>query len=393
MRYYLMHENTKVAMLDIDSAGQVLKAGIGNNELSNSLVPVGISNLDELKKWVKNRGIPISRQSIKQDLTKIGNYDTFDLMLLNNGISLTDHYWIKNINDANTWETVNPYTNNFRSVFTLDLVDDMEEIVGKTNFVPSVSLKGDLKKKWIIDQNGVRRLVKGNYGRGCRQSLCEVIATELHGSQGIYNFLPYTLIKISTEGQMVIGCECPCFTSTETEFISAIDIVNSAKKPNDISYYEWFIMLCYKQGIDVRAFLEYQIMTDFIITNQDRHLNNFGIIRDSNNLRWIGMAPLFDSGNSLFYNSSYVPVDKALLKIQVTSFLNKEVELLRYVTNRGLVNPELLPDDNYMYRILSKDVTSSQNEIERIITAYRKKIKYFVDFQNGADLWSYKYKG
>ena len=129
MRYYLMHENTKVAMLDIDSAGQVLKAGIGNNELSNSLVPVGISNLDELKKWVKNRGIPISRQSIKQDLTKIGNYDTFDLMLLNNGISLTDHYWIKNINDANTWETVNPYTNNFRSVFTLDLVDDMEEIV------------------------------------------------------------------------------------------------------------------------------------------------------------------------------------------------------------------------------------------------------------------------
>ena len=53
MRYYLMHENTKVAMLDIDSAGQVLKAGIGNNELSNSLVPVGISNLDELKKWVK----------------------------------------------------------------------------------------------------------------------------------------------------------------------------------------------------------------------------------------------------------------------------------------------------------------------------------------------------
>ena len=105
------------------------------------------------------------------------------------------------------------------------------------------------------------------------------------------------------------------------------------------------------------------------------------------------MAPLFDSGNSLFYNSSYVPVDKALLKIQVTSFLNKEVELLRYVTNRGLVNPELLPDDNYMYRILSKDVTSSQNEIERIITAYRKKIKYFVDFQNGADLWSYKYKG
>lgn len=28
---------------------------------------------------------------------------------------------------------------------------------------------------------------------------------------------------------------------------------------------------------------------------------------------------------------------------------------------------------------------------ERISQAYRKKIMYFLDFQNGADIWSYKY--
>ena len=77
--------------------------------------------------------------------------------------------------------------------------------------------------------------------------------------------------------------------------------------------------------------------------------------------------------------------------MEVTSFVSKEVKLLQYVTDRGLVNTERLTDDNYMYDILSKDETSSEMEITKMVEAYRTKIKYFIDFQNGADIWSYKY--
>ena len=38
---------------------------------------------------------------------------------------------------------------------------------------------------------------------------------------------------------------------------------------------------------------------DFLIMNEDRHLNNFGIIRDVNTLKWISVAPIFDNGQSL----------------------------------------------------------------------------------------------
>ena len=69
------------------------------------------------------------------------------------------------------------------STYSLDLRDDKKSIAGKTNFVPSASLKGDLKKKWIIDEFGIRRLVKGNYNNTCKQSLCEVLATEIHKRQ------------------------------------------------------------------------------------------------------------------------------------------------------------------------------------------------------------------
>ena len=38
---------------------------------------------------------------------------------------------------------------------------------------------------------------------------------------------------------------------------------------------------------------------DYLILNEDRHLNNFGIIRNVNNLNWIDIAPIFKNGQSL----------------------------------------------------------------------------------------------
>lgn len=40
-------------------------------------------------------------------------------------------------------------------------------------------------------------------------------------------------------------------------------------------------------------------MVVFLIMNKDRHLNNFGIIRDVNTLKWLDVAPIFDNGESL----------------------------------------------------------------------------------------------
>ena len=40
-------------------------------------------------------------------------------------------------------------------------------------------------------------------------------------------------------------------------------------------------------------------LLDYLILNEDRHLNNFGIIRDVNTLKWLDVAPIFDNGQSL----------------------------------------------------------------------------------------------
>ncbi len=40
------------------------------------------------------------------------------------------------------------------------------------------------------------------------------------------------------------------------------------------------------------------IVLDYIIANEDRHLNNFGLLRNAETLEWYGFAPIYDSGSS-----------------------------------------------------------------------------------------------
>ena len=166
---------------------------------------------------------------------------------------------------------------------SIDLTDDVtiKDISNKTNFIPSASLKG-------------------NSGTSARQSIVEVIASLVHREQGFSNYTEYDLVNLTHDNETVLGCMCKNFTDINTEFISAYDIVSKGKKLKDMSYYEYFIRLCEYNGLlNVRPFLEYQILTDFVISNSDRHFNNFGVLRDSKTLKWLKCAPIFDSGNSL----------------------------------------------------------------------------------------------
>ena len=59
-----------------------------------------------------------------------------------------------------------------------------------------------------------------------------------------------------------------------------------------------------KLGIpDMRAAIEKMLVIDYLIGNTDRHQGNFGFLRTSDSLQWLGMAPIFDSGTSLWHDS------------------------------------------------------------------------------------------
>lgn len=74
----------------------------------------------------------------------------------------------------------------------------------------------------------------------------------------------------------------------------------SKVKPNGISDYEFYISILEEHGlVNARKDLENMIILDYLIVNSDRHMKNFGIIRNVETLKWLKLTPIFDSGESM----------------------------------------------------------------------------------------------
>ena len=395
--YYLMHKDDIVTMVEIDPvSGQITR--VGTKVRRELLPPGGSMSPDDLRAWWNRRAVPARQGMIRKILQRQGIPSPQAYLMMNCGLSLSDHYWIRPVESGLEWEDVNLFTNGFR-----DDIGEMQfahggdgyetlDLTGISVFYPSASTQGELRKKWVI-RDGKRCLIKGNYGDTCQQSVNEVIATRLHERQGRVPFTQYELCEIMTEQGMRTGCICEDFADGETEFIPAYDIVCSAKKDNALSEYEHFIRLCSRGGLEeseVRTFLEYQILTDFVLTNTDRHFNNFGVLRDSASLSMVGMAPVFDTGNSMFWNCTALPLSDPLLSIPVSSFRKKEVDLLRYVTDYALVDIAKLPGESEIGTLLGK-ANLTDRQMTGILTGYRKKIDLLAKVQAGEKIWSYHY--
>lgn len=396
--YYLMHKNDIVTTLSFDvTSGTLMSVG---KKVNQELLPLG-ANLSEksLRQWWERRAVPLNQGNIKMLLRENHIATTQNYLLQNLGLSLSDHYWINPVETCYQWEDINLFTNDFKDEigefrFKDSISDDrkMMNLRNKTIFYPSASLQGELQKKWIL-QGQKRYLIKGNYGNCSQQSINEAIATLLHKKQRKMPFTEYRLCEIVVSGAAGIGCVCEDFCTEEIEFIPAYDVVNSAKKRNEQSEYEYFISVCGTQGLKediVRSFLEYQILSDFVLTNTDRHFYNFGVLRDSRSLKFIGMAPIFDSGNSMFWNCMSVPRGAAMLDIAVNSFKGREVDLLRYVKNAARVDADKLPAKDSVQELLWLDEVC-KSRAEDIMAGYAQKIDLLVRFQRGEKIYRYGY--
>ncbi|MCD8120040.1 MAG: phosphatidylinositol 4-kinase [Lachnospiraceae bacterium] len=386
-QYFIMRKNDVLTVADFTTDGIMLR--YSQNFQNEKKMPLqSKSETDWLKQWWKLRSIPIGQGKVREMLERKGLFGPEDYLIRNLGLSLTDYYWLKPVGSELCWEDVNLFDNDFREDL-LHLKYDNSEKEGTPGLTPNGSLQGQLEKTWMINEHGERILVKGNRDRFSGESLNEVIAGELHKLQGYDNYTPYSLLEISGR-PYDYGCYSKAFTSQKLELVSAYAVVTSEKKQNDISQYENFIRICGKHGIDteqLRRDLEYQIMTDYILTGTDRHLSNISVLRDADSLRFLRVAPIYDSGKCLFVDMQGVPsTAKDMLEIEVTSFAATEQKLLSYVTDRSLVDATLLPSPEYIRSMYEKDSHMSRERVNSIVRGYEIKLDLFRSWQLGGDI-------
>lgn len=390
--FILKHKDLDVAMMKMDIRTGMIEYVLSvylPEELPAGCAPDGTG----LGEWWKLRAIPDSRKGIRQVLSRLSEETSQSLMLSSYGLSLTDHYWIQPVGQELYWKDLNFYENNFEDELGDILTDserDRSDSDGISKLSPSVSVNGDMKKKWIIRKGG-RYLLKVNPNYHSQQAVNEVIAGKLHERMGWKNYVSYEMGTIHISGREYPCSLSPMFTSVETEFVSAYQIVAAYKVPNDVSLYEALIRQAVSLGADekeVRAFLEYMILTDFILTNTDRHLNNFGFIYDPRQHRLSGMAPLFDTGNSLFYDYDVIPHGRNLLDIPVNSFSKREADQLHYVKSDAGVKLERLAHFPEEAEALLKEYTDmTEKRAAETARTIEEKIEYLNLFFQGKKIW------
>ena len=295
VNFQLMCQDVPVADFAVNEiTGQIISdLHIDNREyLPLSVLYDSCSGI-ALQKWLDNRSVSANRQDITVML-KAYNVETASALSFKSlGLNLSDQYWFKPESADYGWYDVNMFENDFMEQAFRIMAD-----TGRLKYTPDSSSNGDLPKFWKIEQ-GRRVLYKEGSAPYDQQPYNEVFASRLLELLDLPH-VNYSLVQDSDEEKAYSVCET--FVTPDTEYVPALEILNVEPKLNHENSYQHFLRCIEALSIPAsRQELDDMFLFDYLINNADRHYGNFGFIRNVQTRKFLGMAPIFDNGNSLWY--------------------------------------------------------------------------------------------
>ena len=269
------------------------------DESARFLMPVGLTLTNEgLWRWLSTRAIPQNRRFATELCRSLGLSvnDRSGILAISKALSLNDSYWIAPTSSDETFAECNLFENDFSSVLAaVAYTGVVSNQHGLTPSTPELTTNGNLRKAWRIEDDGMRCLYKGstNEHEEFGEARAEFLASQIASAMGLRS-VHYGLTKWDNQA-VDVCCMCACFCSADVSFVpQALAFGQASHGAATKSYLQW----------GLSQFEEYASMMvfDSLIFNTDRHLTNFGILRDSHTGEFLSMAPIFDNGRSLFFN-------------------------------------------------------------------------------------------
>lgn len=348
MKYLLINRNNVVALLEyntkynaIEKVYDVYNIKYAPLSVENASKDISKNLAKEVNKWFRNRGIPSWRKDVEKLLEKLNVSTTEELLNKAYALSLSDQYWIKEEKSKIEWKDINFFENDFKykGYLEVSLSNSSSSYLEQAELKsPNNTTDGMLQKGWIIE-NGKRILVKGIYAPSREEPINEWLASRICERLGVYH-CNYT---IDIVGNKLVS-KCEDFITSDEEIITAYDIFNSEKKPNNISDYEHYINVLEKNNVEnARENVENMFILDYIIMNIDRHMKNFGAIRDVNTLKWLRTTPIFDNGESMQCDKLTNEISFNSGEGKFFSNTNKDYDdMLKYIKNMDRIDVDKL---------------------------------------------------
>lgn len=265
----------------------------GHDDTAQALMPCGLALTPEgIWNWLEIRSIPTNRHNAARICRELGFAlgDMESLYRASMGLSLNDSYWVVPRGFTGRFDDFNLYDNPFsEAIGALAVSGEARggKLAGNT---PELTTDGTLRKGWrIID--GARVLYKGaSEGFAPGEPLSEYIASLVARDLG----LDAVVYGIDTwEGETC--STCADFATKDVSFVPFAIATGSTDLPGAL----WW---CLNLGDECFESLCDMLVFDALVCNVDRHLTNFGVLRDNATGLPLKLAPIFDNGRALFPN-------------------------------------------------------------------------------------------
>lgn len=293
--YYLKLFNKTLLGFDMDKELNVSNIDILCDDIK--LFPENLKevNSESVKHFILNKLIPKNRANLECFLSAVNiELDDFKAILdYSKGLSIIDAYWITR-DDELRYEDFNLFDNEINEELSLAVFNGTKTNVNNTVLSPEFTTNGAIPKCWIKKDDGYY-LYKSStaylgFANTGNEPYSEYYSCQLLKSLGI-PYIDYDLEMYQNELVSV----CKIFTSKDIAYVPIHLIANI----DDIDKaYNW----CLEHNLE-EAFGN-MIIFDALIYNHDRHLGNFGIIKDNHTGDILGMAPIFDNGAGLLAYTS-----------------------------------------------------------------------------------------
>ncbi|MDO4290880.1 MAG: hypothetical protein Q4C41_06600 [Eggerthellaceae bacterium] len=276
--------------------------GLEVDDAHAHLLPLNImqaQNDVELDRFLSSRRIPKGRMYLENLLRPYGlnASDTKGIIDLSRGVSVNDAYSVVPAVDDIPYADYNLFENDF---------DEVLQIIAYTGVVPDgvvgngrpsdLTLSGTFPKTWrkvdgkLVLYKAGSTVAAPNYGK---EPFAEALAWQVARAGG-FDAVEYGLTVWN--GKVCSTCEL--FNTPEVSFVP-FDLC----LPAELSQLcDFELALAYFADISPSAAEKFKSMAvfDSIVANTDRHVGNFGVLRDNRSGRILDAAPIFDNNVSLF---------------------------------------------------------------------------------------------
>ena len=389
MKCILMNKNTSIMLVEynttlnvIENIYDIYNIDYAPLSISNANKTLGANLLKQINDWFKGRGIPSWRKDLEKLLEKLNVSSPEELLNKSYALSLSDQYWLKEENSNVKWQDINFFTNDFEYEAYLEASLDSSSnlTTSKDKAIlrsPNNTTDGMLQKGWIIE-NGKRILVKGTYTSSREEPFNEWLASQISKRLGFY----YCNYFVEWTDKTKLISKCENFVSEDEEIISAYDVFKSEKKPNNINDYEFYIQVLEKHNVpNARKNVEDMFILDYLMLNTDRHLKNFGVIRNVNTLEWVRTTPIFDTGQSMECDKYLDEINFSYGTGKFFTNTNKNYEDILKVIGKDIVNIDIkrldgLCDEYHSLLEKYKDkLDMSDKRIEKLVNGLQERIR------------------